>query len=166
MARGVPVRRVTLNNDVHDVAGRAGIAGHAHVTAHTRRHAFGDHIAKYAGLRVAQALMGHSSVETTASTYTSRVGIEELDAAVAEFRYTGDDPTTTKIAGPSSGSGTSGPRGGLGASASDVDDQAGSDHVEVEAVNTLEAVNTMLAGRLESPHAGSPVGRLSACARR
>jgi hypothetical protein len=49
---------------------------------HLLRHAFGDHVAQHAGLRVAQALMGHASVETTARVYTSQPGLEELANSV------------------------------------------------------------------------------------
>lgn len=58
---------------------RAGIAGR--VTPHTLRHAFGDHIARKAGIRVAQALMGHDSIKTT-ERYTNKLSLDELSAAV------------------------------------------------------------------------------------
>jgi integrase/recombinase XerD len=122
----LPIGRVMLTRNVRDVARRAGIAGH--VTPHTLRHAFGDHIAKYAGLRIAQALMGHVSVETTASTYTSRVGLEELTGAVAEFRYTGDVSATTK-----SDADAPGPFPDPDDSHLEIDVLAGSDHVDLEA---------------------------------
>lgn len=54
------------------------------------RHSFGDHIAQYAGLRAAQALMGHESVETTARTYTSHPSLDELAGSVQGFRYRDD----------------------------------------------------------------------------
>lgn len=69
---------------------RAGIAGR--VTPHVARHGYGDHIAKYAGLRVAQALMGHESVSTTADTYTSRPSLDELAAQVRGFSYSRPEP--------------------------------------------------------------------------
>ena len=68
---------------------RAGVKAGLHqpVTPHTLRHAFGDFTAKYAGLRVAQALLGHASVETTAGTYVDRVSLDEMTVAVAGFSF-------------------------------------------------------------------------------
>ncbi len=74
-----PISRTRVNRIVKDVARRAGIAANIH--PHLLRHSFGDHIAQYAGLRAAQALMGHASVETTARVYTSRPGLDELAEA-------------------------------------------------------------------------------------
>lgn len=64
---------------------RAGVIGR--VTPHIMRHAYGDHIARYAGLRIAQALMGHERVDTTASTYVDRVDLDEIAAQVRGFSY-------------------------------------------------------------------------------
>lgn len=68
---------------------RAGVKAGLHqpVTPHTLRHAFGDFTAKYAGLRVAQALLGHASVETTAGTYVDRVSLDEMSVAVRGFSF-------------------------------------------------------------------------------
>lgn len=74
-----------LGRLVARIAQGAGIA--RHVNPHLLRHAFGDHVAKYAGLRVAQALMGHASVQTTASVYVDRPGLDELAASVAGLSY-------------------------------------------------------------------------------
>jgi integrase len=70
---------------VGEVADRAGVAAHIH--PHLLRHAYGDHVAKYAGLRAAQALLGHVSVDTTASTYVDRPGLDELQVSVHGFSY-------------------------------------------------------------------------------
>jgi integrase/recombinase XerD len=70
---------------IRRVAERAGIA--TRVYPHLLRHAYGDHVAKHAGLRVAQALMGHASVQTTASVYVDRPGLDELAASVADLSY-------------------------------------------------------------------------------
>ncbi len=67
------------------VGERAGIA--ARVKPHSLRHSFGDHIAKAAGLRAAQAMLGHADVSTTEGTYTGAVMLDELAAAVGWFRY-------------------------------------------------------------------------------
>jgi integrase len=77
---------------VAQIAAPAGIAAHIH--PHLLRHAFGDHVAKYAGLRAAQALLGHASVDTTASTYVDKPGLDELAVSVQGFgwRPTGGYP--------------------------------------------------------------------------
>lgn len=75
----------SLYRQVKKIAVRAGLP--PYITPHSLRHAYGDHVAKQSGLRVAQALMGHARVETTADIYTSNVGLDELAANVAEFRY-------------------------------------------------------------------------------
>lgn len=74
-----------LGHLVARVAHQAGIA--RHVTPHLLRHAFGDHIARHAGLRAAQAMMGHASVNTTASVYVDRPGLEELAESVQGLRF-------------------------------------------------------------------------------
>jgi site-specific recombinase XerD len=80
-----PVSRYTISRIVKEVAARAGIA--ANIYPHLLRHAYGDHVAKHAGLRVAQELMGHSSIVTTQVYYTSRPNLEELAASVRGFSY-------------------------------------------------------------------------------
>jgi integrase len=70
---------------ISGVGGRAGVPGR--VYPHLLRHAFGDHVAKHAGLRVAQALMGHASVETTARVYTSLPALDELAESVRCLSY-------------------------------------------------------------------------------
>jgi integrase len=80
-----PTSRFTMSRIVKEVAHRAGIA--ANIYPHLLRHAYGDHVAKHAGLRVAQELMGHSSVITTQMFYTSRPGLDELAGSVRGFRY-------------------------------------------------------------------------------
>jgi site-specific recombinase XerD len=45
------------------------------------RHAYGDHIARYAGIRNAQFLLGHAGIATT-ETYVGQPTLEELAAAV------------------------------------------------------------------------------------
>lgn len=67
------------------VAQRAGIKAHVH--PHLLRHAFGDHITRQAGIRAAQAVLGHASIDTTASTYVGGQTLDELVAALAFFSY-------------------------------------------------------------------------------
>jgi len=81
----LPTNRVTIGRIVKGVAKRAGIT--ANIYPHLLRHAYGDHIARHAGLRAAQALMGHASVQTTASVYVDRPGLDELSASVEGLRY-------------------------------------------------------------------------------
>lgn len=69
---------------------KAGLA--QPITPHTLRHAFGDRVAKHADLRVAQALLGHESVETTASTYVDQASLDELQAAVRGLTYFEQEP--------------------------------------------------------------------------
>lgn len=63
---------------------RAGIAGR--VTPHTLRHAFGDLIARHSGPRVAQALLGHESIETTVGVYLGDLSLDEIALAVSGLR--------------------------------------------------------------------------------
>lgn len=90
-----PIAASSLYKQVVALGERAAIAGR--VTPHVARHSFGDHVAKYAGLRVAQALMGHEDVNTTAGTYTSRPSLDELAAQVRGFSFRSEVP---EIAGP------------------------------------------------------------------
>lgn len=79
-----PSSSQALRTLVMDVARRAGIAAHVH--PHLLRHAYGDHIARYAGMRNAQFLLGHATVATT-ETYVGRPSLDELAASVAGFAF-------------------------------------------------------------------------------
>lgn len=83
-----PTSPSAIYKQVIAIGERAGVMGR--VTPHIMRHAYGDHIARYAGLRVAQALMGHERVDTTASTYVDRVSLDELAAQVRGFSFRRD----------------------------------------------------------------------------
>ena len=74
-----------LREAVMAIAKRAGIGAHIH--PHLLRHAFGDHVTRQVGLRAAQAMLGHASIDTTESTYTGGVTLDELTEAVGVFRY-------------------------------------------------------------------------------
>jgi len=67
------------------VAARAGIDAHIH--PHLLRHAFGDHIAKRAGLMIAQAMLGHADVSTTRDTYVGNVSLDDLTAAILNVSF-------------------------------------------------------------------------------
>jgi len=83
-----PLDYTTVSRIVHAVAIRAGIAGN--VTPHTMRHAFGTHVARHAGLRAAQLLMGHASIETTAKIYVEAPTLDEIQDSVRGFSYRGE----------------------------------------------------------------------------
>lgn len=70
---------------VVELARAAGIRAHIH--PHLLRHAFGDHVAKHAGLRAAQYMLGHEDVGTTSSTYVDTPTLDELTGAVIGFCY-------------------------------------------------------------------------------
>jgi integrase len=67
-----------------ELAARAGIHAHAH--PHVMRHAFGDYVARYAGIKNAQALLGHADVGTT-QIYTGAPMLDELAAAIEGIRF-------------------------------------------------------------------------------
>ncbi len=48
--------------------------------------AFGDHVARYAGIKNAQALLGHADVGTT-QIYTGAPTLDELAAAIRGIRF-------------------------------------------------------------------------------
>jgi site-specific recombinase XerD len=79
-----PSSSQALRTLVMEVAQRAGISAHIH--PHLLRHAFADHVAKYAGMRNAQFLLGHATVATT-ETYVGRPSLDELAAAVSGFGF-------------------------------------------------------------------------------
>lgn len=70
----------SIYNMVVELGVRARIAAHIH--PHLMRHAFGDDIARRYGVRIAQAMLGHQDLQTTAG-YTGDVTLDELTAALA-----------------------------------------------------------------------------------
>jgi site-specific recombinase XerD len=79
-----PSSSQALRTLVMDLAKRAGIKAHVH--PHLMRHAFGDHVARHAGIKIAQALLGHATVQTT-EIYTGAPSLDELAAAVSGFGF-------------------------------------------------------------------------------
>ncbi len=73
-----------LRQLVIDVAARAGVE--VHVTPHTLRHAYADHIARKADTRVAQHLLGHAHLGTT-DAYLGRPRLDDMVAAVKDATY-------------------------------------------------------------------------------
>jgi integrase len=64
---------------VKKVAQRAGIP--ADIAPHTLRHAYCDHVARHAGLQVAQAAMGHANLSTT-ELYLCQPTLDEVAVAM------------------------------------------------------------------------------------
>jgi integrase len=80
-----PASRQVLRTVVMELGRRARI--HAHLTPHSMWHAFGDHVARHAGIKNAQALLGHADVGTT-QMYTGAPTLDELAAAaIAGYRF-------------------------------------------------------------------------------
>jgi integrase len=87
-----------LHRMVGQVGKRAGIA--AAVTPHMLRHAYGDHVARFAGIEVARALLGHESIKTT-QRYTGGSSLDEIAQAMEGFGYgTGGLPPDDRAATP------------------------------------------------------------------
>jgi integrase/recombinase XerD len=88
---------------VKDVASRAGIP--AEVGPHTLRHAYCDHVARHAGLQVAQQAMGHANLSTT-ELYLGTPTLDEIAHAMRNvtlgaehtFQEAENQPATTEEA--------------------------------------------------------------------
>ena len=91
-----PCSSQALQRLVNKVGKQADIAAHVH--PHLLRHAYGDHIARYAGMRNAQFLLGHADVGTT-ETYTGAPTLDELRVSVEGFTFALPD-TNTGSRGP------------------------------------------------------------------
>ena len=85
-----PASRQVFRTVVEELGERAGI--HAHLHPHVMRHAFGDHVARYAGMRNAQLLLGHANVSTT-EIYVGEPTLDELAAAVEGLSFLGAQRT-------------------------------------------------------------------------
>jgi site-specific recombinase XerD len=81
---------------VERVGTRAGIAAHVH--PHLLRHAYGDHISRYAGIRNAQFLLGHKDISTT-ETYVGKPTLDELGQSIEGFTF-GMGHTNERSGGP------------------------------------------------------------------
>jgi site-specific recombinase XerD len=82
--RRQPSSSQALRQLVIRVASRAGVA--AAVRPHDLRHAYAEHIAREAGPRTAQHLLGHAHLGTT-DTYLGRPRLDDLAAAVKDATY-------------------------------------------------------------------------------
>jgi integrase len=77
-----PSSSQALRSLVQRVGKQAGIR--AEINPHAMRHAYGDLIARYAGMRTAQFLLGHAGIATT-EAYTGAPTLDELREAVSGF---------------------------------------------------------------------------------
>lgn len=79
-----PTSATRIGRIVAEVALRAGIDAHIH--PHLLRHAFAVHVARTAGMRNAQFMLGHASIGTT-ETYTGKPTIDEMSRAMRDVSY-------------------------------------------------------------------------------
>jgi integrase len=90
-----PASRQVLRTVVMEVAARAGIRAHVH--PHLMRHAFADHVARSAGVRIAQYALGHANVGTT-ETYIGAPTLDELAAALQAVSFVTGTRVRPKLA--------------------------------------------------------------------
>lgn len=86
--------RQVFRTVVETLGSRAGI--HAHLHPHLMRHAFADHVARHAGVRNAQFMLGHADLGTT-ETYLGEPTLDELAASIRGLSFL--DPTGTDVPG-------------------------------------------------------------------
>lgn len=86
-----PMSAKALWELVGKVGERAGIAAHIH--PHLMRHAFADHIARYAGVRNAQFLLGHADIATT-QDYLGGPTLDDLADSIRGFSFLEEDERT------------------------------------------------------------------------
>jgi site-specific recombinase XerD len=79
-----PCHAKTIWGAVRRIGRRAGIATNVH--PHLLRHAFAEHVTRHAGLRTAQALLGHATIQTTEG-YLTKPSLDELAHATASLTF-------------------------------------------------------------------------------
>jgi site-specific recombinase XerD len=79
-----PCHAKTIWHAVRRIGRRAGIATHVH--PHLLRHAFAEHVTRQAGLRTAQAVLGHATIQTTEG-YLAKPSLDELAHATATLTF-------------------------------------------------------------------------------
>lgn len=92
--RGRPLSYATFETQLRELGRRAGVR----VTAHMFRHALAQAVVDTAGLKVAQELLGHANVSTTARTYC-RVDEAAMVRALEAAREVLDTPAADAAAG-------------------------------------------------------------------
>ena len=85
-----PASRQVVRTVVQTLGKRAGI--HAQLHPHLMRHAFADHVAREAGVRNAQFLLGHATLGTT-EAYIGEPTLDELTAATEGVSFLHDKRT-------------------------------------------------------------------------
>ncbi len=85
-----PSSSQALRTLVMGVAERAGISADIH--PHLLRRAYADHVARFAGIRNAQFLLGHAGIATT-EIYVGRPTPDELVEALDGFSFGTEDRT-------------------------------------------------------------------------
>jgi site-specific recombinase XerD len=65
---------------------KVGDRVHIDVNPHALRHAYADHLTRFAGIWTTKALMGHRDIGTTQG-YLGKPTLDELQAAVSGFRF-------------------------------------------------------------------------------
>jgi integrase len=79
--RGGPLGYATFESQLRQLSGRVGVR----VTAHMFRHALAQAMVEKAGLKVAQDMLGHAHLSTTADTY-ARVDEQAMVTAVHQVK--------------------------------------------------------------------------------
>ncbi len=79
-----PCHAKTIWRAVRRIGRRAGIATHVH--PHLLRHAFAEHVTRRAGLRTAQAVLGHATIQTTEG-YLAKPSLDEIARATATLTF-------------------------------------------------------------------------------
>jgi integrase len=79
-----PCHAKTIWHAVRRIGRRAGIATNVH--PHLLRHAFAEHVTRCAGLRAAQAVLGHATIQTTEG-YLAKPSLDELARATATLTF-------------------------------------------------------------------------------
>jgi site-specific recombinase XerD len=82
-----PCHAKTIWRIVRRIGRRAGIAYPVH--PHLMRHAFAGHVTRSAGLRAAQAVLGHASIQTTQG-YLAAPSLDELTKDLRSVTFLGD----------------------------------------------------------------------------
>jgi site-specific recombinase XerD len=95
---GRPLGYATFESQLRELGRRAGVR----VTAHMFRHALAQALVDTAGLKVAQEVLGHANVSTTARSY-ARVDEAAMVSALAAAREVLDARPTAGAAGPLAG---------------------------------------------------------------
>jgi site-specific recombinase XerD len=88
---GSPLTYSAFEQSLRHLCGKVGV----HVTAHMFRHALAQAVVDVAGLKVAQEMLGHAHISTTADTY-SHVDEQAMVAAVEQARNLFDLRAATK----------------------------------------------------------------------